>query len=226
MTEKKNIELRSEKVRNIIGQVPSVLLRYGMALIGVVLLLLVGIAAFIPYQENLPISAVVHTSPQSILLKASQSGHMLWDLKSRIVKKGETLGYEQSRDSLFAIISSLSGKLLYIVQNGDTITKGMPLAIIIPQDDLAYYALAKVPKSLLSKVKQGQKVLFNSSQGTIIGIITSQTPILAENNTVSIRIVFEEKLPQIITAKSILQGKLIISEQSFLWRFFDSLKMN
>jgi len=225
MAEKENIELRSEKVRSIIGQVPPVLLRYGIVLIGAVLLLLVGIAAFIPYRESLPVSAVVHTSPQSILLKASQSGHMLWDLKSRIVKKGETLGYEQSQDSLFAITSSLSGKLLYIVQNGDTITKGMALAIIIPQDDLAYYALAKVPKSLLSKVKQGGKVLFDSPQGAIVGIVARQAPILAGNNTVSIRIVFEEKLPQIITAKTILQGKLIISEQSFLGRFLDSLKM-
>ena len=203
---------------------PPVLLRYGIVLIGIVLLLLVGIAAFIPYQENLPISAVVHTSPQSILLKASQSGHMLWDSKSRIVKKGETLGYEQSRDSLFVISASLSGKLLYIVQNGDTITKGMTLAVITPQEDLTYYAIAKLSQSLLAKVKQGEKALFNSSEGIIIGTIMKITPVLETNEEVLVRIRFEDKLPNIVAAKSILLGRLIVSEQSFLERFWNSLK--
>jgi hypothetical protein len=46
----KQIELRSEKVRNIIGQVPSVLLRYGISIIAFSILILIGVAAFIPYQ--------------------------------------------------------------------------------------------------------------------------------------------------------------------------------
>lgn len=49
---KNPIELRSEKVRNIIGKVPPVLLRYGIMIIGVALLVLVGISAFIPYQPT------------------------------------------------------------------------------------------------------------------------------------------------------------------------------
>ena len=37
MEERKPIELRSEKVRSIIGQIPPVLLRYGTVIIGVTL---------------------------------------------------------------------------------------------------------------------------------------------------------------------------------------------
>jgi hypothetical protein len=227
MTEqKKNIELRSEKVRSIIGQVPSVLLRYGMVLIGIVLLLLIGIAAFIPYQESLPISAEVETSPNSVLLRASYSGHILWESKLKTVSKGEVLGYEQTRDSLFAIRASLSGKLCCIVQNRDAITKGEVLAVITPKGSMTYYAMAKVPQSLLFKVNQGEKVLFNSLVGVIVGRISNEYPVLDANINSSIRIVFEDKLPQNITAKTILQGKIIISEKSFLERFWDSLKMN
>ncbi len=49
----KPIELRSEKVRNIIGQVPSILLRYGIVIIGLSLLTLIGVSAFIPYHPSI-----------------------------------------------------------------------------------------------------------------------------------------------------------------------------
>lgn len=51
--DKKQIELRSEKVRNIIGQVPPVLLRYGISIIGLAICVLVGISAIIPYQPSI-----------------------------------------------------------------------------------------------------------------------------------------------------------------------------
>ena len=52
------IELRSEKVRHIIGEIPSRIVRYGITIIPIVILgLLIG-AYFIPYPET--ISAKVH----------------------------------------------------------------------------------------------------------------------------------------------------------------------
>lgn len=52
------IELRSEKVRHIIGEIPSRIVRYGITIITIVILgLLIG-AYFIPYPET--ISAKVH----------------------------------------------------------------------------------------------------------------------------------------------------------------------
>ncbi len=47
------IELRSEKVRHIIGEIPSKIVRYGITIITIVILgLLVG-AYFIPYSETI-----------------------------------------------------------------------------------------------------------------------------------------------------------------------------
>jgi hypothetical protein len=57
--EKKQIELRSEKVRNIIGQVPPILLRYGILIISVSLLVLVGITAFISYQPGIDVEITI-----------------------------------------------------------------------------------------------------------------------------------------------------------------------
>lgn len=55
MEENKPIELRSEKVRNIIGRMPPVLVRYGTVMIVGALLVLAGIAAFVPYQPKISI---------------------------------------------------------------------------------------------------------------------------------------------------------------------------
>ncbi len=44
------IELRSEKVRNIIGQVPSVLLCYGISIIGLAFCVLICLSAIVPYH--------------------------------------------------------------------------------------------------------------------------------------------------------------------------------
>jgi len=55
MEENKPIELRSEKVRNIIGRMPPVLVRYGTVMIVAALLVLTGIAAFVPYQPKISI---------------------------------------------------------------------------------------------------------------------------------------------------------------------------
>ena len=52
MTDDK-IELRSEKVRYIIGEIPSKIVRYGITIITIVILGLLGGAYFIPYPETI-----------------------------------------------------------------------------------------------------------------------------------------------------------------------------
>ena len=47
------IELRSEKVRHIIGGIPSGIVRYGITIITIVLLVLLVGAYFIPYPETI-----------------------------------------------------------------------------------------------------------------------------------------------------------------------------
>ena len=47
------IELRSEKVRHIIGEIPSKIVRYGIMVITIVILGLLAGAYFIPYPETI-----------------------------------------------------------------------------------------------------------------------------------------------------------------------------
>ena len=45
--QERSFELRSEKVRSIVGQIPSSLVRYGITTIGTVLLCLFAVAYFL-----------------------------------------------------------------------------------------------------------------------------------------------------------------------------------
>lgn len=51
--QERSYELRSEKVRSIVGQIPSSLIRYGITAIGMVLLCLFAVAFFLPYKPTL-----------------------------------------------------------------------------------------------------------------------------------------------------------------------------
>ena len=44
-------ELRSEKVRSIVGQIPSSLVRYGITIIGIILIFLFVVVYFLPYKH-------------------------------------------------------------------------------------------------------------------------------------------------------------------------------
>ena len=58
--QERSFELRSEKVRSIVGQMPSSLVRYGITAIGAVLLCLLAVAYFLPYKQVYSGTATIH----------------------------------------------------------------------------------------------------------------------------------------------------------------------
>lgn len=60
MDETKDIELRSEKVRNIIGLIPSRIIRMGITVIFVVILLLLGGAYFFQFDRTINATAELY----------------------------------------------------------------------------------------------------------------------------------------------------------------------
>ncbi len=56
--QERSFELRSEKVRSIVGQIPPSLVRYGIAAIGEVCLL--AVAYFLPYKQVYSGTATIH----------------------------------------------------------------------------------------------------------------------------------------------------------------------
>jgi hypothetical protein len=62
------IELRSEKVRHIIGEIPSGIVRYGITVITIVILSLLVGAYFIPYPETVSAKVQVSNARQGTMV--------------------------------------------------------------------------------------------------------------------------------------------------------------
>jgi|JTFP01.1.fsa_nt_gb hypothetical protein len=62
---KKEVELRSEKVRNIVGKVPPNLVRYGMITIILVIFVFLIIMDYLPYKQEFIGKAIVYEIPIS-----------------------------------------------------------------------------------------------------------------------------------------------------------------
>lgn len=58
--QKDNIELRSKKVSNLIGEIPPYLVRWGTALIVLIFLLLLMVLVFLPYPYSNGESIIQH----------------------------------------------------------------------------------------------------------------------------------------------------------------------
>jgi hypothetical protein len=66
--EPKDIELRSERVRYVIGRIPPILIRGGITFISILIFSLIAAAWFIPYPENLNIEIEVKSEREAMSL--------------------------------------------------------------------------------------------------------------------------------------------------------------
>ncbi|MDR0755103.1 MAG: HlyD family secretion protein, partial [Prevotellaceae bacterium] len=102
MNEKdKNIELRSEKVRNITGKIPPVFTRYGISIVAVTLFVLFIISIIIPYREQVNLSITVHEEPNAEFIKAPHAGTIVID--SVGLQKDSVQIYVQTSNIIYAI---------------------------------------------------------------------------------------------------------------------------
>lgn len=69
--QKSNYELRSEKVRSIVGQIPPALVRYGTIILFVVLVILFGIAYFVPYKQVYSGTITFYDTPSTAYINFS-----------------------------------------------------------------------------------------------------------------------------------------------------------
>lgn len=107
MEKKKDIELRSGKVRSIIGKMPGYYLRYGTIIVISVLALLTGILSSIKSETRITLDIKLLTSRQSYIY-FSRDVSSLHDLlsSSSVVAKEDTLCVTISESAIIADIPS------------------------------------------------------------------------------------------------------------------------
>lgn len=113
--EQNGLELRSEKVRNIIGQNPSTLIYYAISAIGGGLLVLCGLIYFLPYKKVYTGTAVVKSTN---ILIASDS------IKTSILLKFDRINTFKGEKLVIHLTSDkthFEGKLLNISSTRDSL---------------------------------------------------------------------------------------------------------
>lgn len=100
-----DLEIRSEEVHEIIGQVPGGLVRWGITVIFLVMLALLGVTWFIKYPDLLTAPVVITTTPAPVNLVARTSGRIqLLKPDQSTCQAGEIVGVIQSNANLQAVL--------------------------------------------------------------------------------------------------------------------------
>lgn len=223
----RNIELRSEKVRNIIGQIPPVLLRYGAAIIGAALLIMVSISAFIPYQESIPIEVTISTTPAIREINATAQGLFVSEgTVKKSTEAGDRVGYLYHCDTLLPILSPIRGRVVFNIENREAVTIGSLICIVIPRDSLYYYGVAEISGSDKSRIEIGLKVILQTTATEdIVGYINEISSLASSGNRYKVIIGLHDTPHSLLSPYEKLNGKVIISQTTILKRFLNSLKI-
>ena len=115
--DEKNFELRSEKVRSIVGQIPSSLVRYGITIIGIVLLFLFVIAYFLPYKQ-------VYSGVATI--REIELGNPTDSAETNVLLRFETKRMNEAEDEQIDLQTpkgSIEGRLMALSSVRDTLER-------------------------------------------------------------------------------------------------------
>jgi hypothetical protein len=158
---KKDIELRSEKVRNIVGKVPPLLLRIGIAVISIIIISLLIAAYFLPYREYKRVEVELFCRPGYQRIAMPEDGNVFMTTPTMQVKKGQQICYVQTgTDSIIRYCAHFDGKVLFNAYYGDFQRKGDHIYTIIPDSIKSIYGIAYVTEDDIARIDSGQPVGF------------------------------------------------------------------
>lgn len=176
-----DIELRSEKVRNIIGQIPPFLVRSGIGIIAMVVIFALAVCYFIPYYETVEGHITLFSIPESEVYNSPVQGTVYlfphFEQDEISIKLGDTIGYIKQgnsftadmsdsdkqiarivTDSAVPLITDMSGRLLLNVRQSEKINEGEVLYAIAPDSVYSVYGQIELPYGYKEKITIGQQV--------------------------------------------------------------------
>lgn len=174
---KKDIELRSEKVRNIVGQVPPMLLRIGIAIISLIILLVFALAYFIPYPEYLDVSVDLRSFPSVQTIVAENQGVFMADTTKVKTSIGEEICAVQTNDSVKHYFSRISGVVFYNYNNENIVEQGKTMVAVVPDSIHSVYGQCYISTDKMHGIKEGLGVQIWSNNRSISGRISKIFPI-------------------------------------------------
>lgn len=137
-----NIELRSEKARNIIGRIPPVIVRSGISIVAAVFLILLVCSYYFPYTETISTTVSIEHDPLgyygiasfpiALQSKIEKGEQVMIEVEGYSKNKfGQVKGVVCQKDSVPKVIQKEKRIVLRIALNGKLVTT--------TGESLAYY---------------------------------------------------------------------------------------
>jgi hypothetical protein len=238
MSETKNdIELRSEKVRNIVGQIPNVLLRKGITLISLVIIGVITGLYFIPYPETLTMFVCLYSSPESEIIKAPENGFIeLMEPPKNVQERHVLALLKEANGSIVSINSQSRGLLLTNCRDKSYANKGDILFSIVPENIQCIYGIIFISQEKINRIKLGQNVKIelmdspSKNYGLIDGEISKIYPILENGRDYKVIVHLKDGFKSTNNCKfnytPLMNAKasVFLSNESFLKRFINSIR--
>lgn len=164
-----NLDLKSDKVRSIIGRIPSRLLRQGSSVISLLILCMIVLAYTLPYYDYRSLDVSIQCVPKIHLLYAPCEGVYI-NIKKDSLYLGDTYGIILTTDNhLVKLITPSNGALHESVINNTYIKSEQIIGCIIPSKIEQITAIAYVDTNEIStfKINQNASLQFDSIEGEI-----------------------------------------------------------
>lgn len=116
--QERSFELRSDKVRSIVGQIPSSLVRYGITAIGTILICLFAVAYFLPYKQIYSGTAFIRSINPAPLSDSIETVLLLKFCTKRLEKE-----IDNEELQLQTPNNIISGKILWLSSLRDTLER-------------------------------------------------------------------------------------------------------
>lgn len=159
------LNVRSDEVQEVMGNVPHWILRWGISLVAVVCLLLIAGSCFFRYPEKISTEIHLKTSPPAVYISSSFSGTLrdIYVENGDIVNEGQVLAtlncHLNTNESIIA--SPINGIVNFISDYsiGCNVSEGSPLFGIVPLDAIYFMGTMYVDSSEIGKIAKGQQVI-------------------------------------------------------------------
>lgn len=222
MKQKSDIELRSEKALNIVGRVPSVIIRYGIIAIILSICSIIIILSIIPYRENIYITMDIHKSREFDLVNSPASGFFIAEGFPNYASMGQAIGFVTSGDSLIEIQPSISGKLFPKVNIGDSVSIHSVLCGILAGGNGIIYGESVISAEIKAKINYGSTVTFSYLDQPILGYTSEVYPIENTRNY-TLKINFGDGIPLEINDLQ-TSGHVEVQYKSILNKFMSAFR--
>ena len=232
MSENKNeIELRSEKVRSIVGRIPPMLLRYGIAIISLIIIMVIILAYTIPYPQYISSSLQLYCSPSYETIIAPDDGIVHINMNDSGYSENN-LGKFKTKDSTYLYLLPENSSIIFSCKDLDIVKKGEDIYTTISDSITKIYGIIHIESDHIAKIKIGMKVSFKSATNLALnqqlaGYVSEIYPVptIESNNNqqlYKVEIAFDKDTTRKMnfTPGIIGTAEILVSEQPILKKIF------